>query len=204
MTADRIGVFGGTFDPPHNGHVALMAWAIHELGLDRMIVIPAGDPWQKSSQVGVTPAPMRLELTRAMVSSVGWPEDRACQVEVSDIEVRRTGPSYMIDTIDALEPEFDGELPLVVLGADAAAGLASWERAAELSQRCVIAWGARPGAPDPLLGPEWSQRRFDLPALHLDSTAIRGWAQEGRPLSGLVPEEVVSILNANRLYRVAR
>ena len=178
-----------------------MCWAAHELELDRLIVVPAGDPWQKTAQVPVTSPDIRLRLAEAMVGSLVSPDsDLPCRIEVSDVEVRRSGPSYMVDTLI----ELDLGLPFLVLGADSAASLRSWHRCGEVASRCVIAWGARPGVEEPEFAADWTHCRFDLPALELDSTSIRRWARDGRPLSGLVPDEVVSILDAQGLYRVDR
>src|SRR5690606_36398985 len=135
----RIGVFGGTFDPPHVGHLVTAMDVRHALGLDVVLMVVANEPWQKAGSRDITPAAVRLEIVRAAVSAEPG-------IEVSDIEVRRGGPSYTIDTIEALRAdEPDAEL-VIVVGSDAAAGLLTWERADELATTCRFVVLERPGA----------------------------------------------------------
>ncbi len=191
----RLGLLGGTFDPPHIGHLVAAVHSRSQLGLDHVVVVPAGDPWQKSAAREVTPAEVRLEMVRA-----------ACQglagVEVSDVEVRRQGPSYTIDTVEELTGP--GERAVLLLGADAAAGVPTWHRAEELAALVDVAWFDRPGSPYPDLGPEWRTCHLDLPHLDVASTRLREWESTGRPIDVLVPDAVVSIVRRRGLYRGPR
>ena len=126
----RIGLFGGTFDPPHTGHLAGAVAARSALGLDRVIFVVANEPWQKSNQRSVTKAHHRLAMVRLLVEGVDG-------IEVSDLEISRGGPSYTIDTVKELR-DGDHEVILVV-GADAAAGLDSWDRSDELRELVEVA-----------------------------------------------------------------
>lgn len=121
METRRLGVFGGTFDPPHLGHVRAVAAARDQLALDRLIVTVANDPWRKPESPTASPA-LRLDMARAAFSGM----DR---VEVSDLEIVRGGPTYTVDTVEALLASDPKTSIVVILGADAAAGLREWHRA---------------------------------------------------------------------------
>jgi len=192
---ERIGLYGGTFDPPHHGHVAVAVEAAWRLHLDSVLVVVAGDPWQKSSTAQVSPAPDRLALAAAAVEGVEG-------VEVSDIEVSRGGPSYTIDTVEALARR-DREL-VVVLGADAAATLPTWHRAADLAAAVEVAVTPRPGFEVPDLGPQWRLRRFDAPFFDISSTDIRARVRGDRPVVHLVPAAVRAEIMRRGLYRSRR
>ena len=112
----RIGVFGGTFDPPHIGHLAVAVEVRHALALDRVLMVVANDPWQKRGARVLTPAADRLEMVRAAAQDLDG-------VEADDREIRRGGPSYTVDTVEELLGEQPGAELFVVVGADAAAGL---------------------------------------------------------------------------------
>src|SRR5438270_11610742 len=116
----RLGVFGGTFDPVHNGHLAAAVNARRALGLDRVVVVPARDPWQKQDRE-LAPAEARLAMLEAAMAGVAG-------VEASSMELDRPGPTYTADTLEELHRrEPDADLFLIV-GADAAADLATWDR----------------------------------------------------------------------------
>ncbi len=192
MERGRVGVFGGTFDPPHVGHLVVATQARAQLGLDHLLFVPAGRPWQKTGQRAVTPAGLRLEMLQA-----------ACQglsgVVVSDMEVWRPGPTYTIDTVLELgAPEVEVTL---VLGADAAAGLPTWHRAEDLAPLVKVAWFDRLGWREPSLGDEWDLTRLDVPIVDVSSTMMRAWRAEGRPIDVLVPAGAVSIVERHGLYR---
>jgi nicotinate-nucleotide adenylyltransferase len=188
----RIGVLGGTFDPPHIGHLVTAIDVRHLLSLDVVLLVVANEPWQKVGVRDVSPAAERLELVRAAVEGVDG-------VEASDLELRRGGPSYTIDTLDELRrDEPDAEL-FLVLGSDAAAGLATWERADELSEACRIVVVDRPGATTEL--PQGFRcEQVEVPRLDVSSTDLRARVADGRPLRFLVPDGVISLLRDGRLY----
>jgi nicotinate-nucleotide adenylyltransferase len=192
----RVGIFGGTFDPPHVGHVVAAACARHQLGLDEVWVLPAGDPWQKTDDPDeeVSPAALRLEMARMAFEPVDG-------VVVRDLEVRRSGRTYAIDTVEALGPDVAVTL---ILGADTAAGLDSWHRSDELADLVEIAWFHRAGHQAPEPHGAWKLFSVDMPALEISSTAIRAAVAAGRPIDGLVPPAVVTVLRRERLYRWPR
>lgn len=193
-----LAIFGGTFDPPHVAHVVAAVQARAQLGLDVVTVVPAGDPWQKSEGQSVSPAALRLAMTRAAFRGVEG-------IVVSDVEVERSGPTFAIDTIDQLTQPDSREpgRPTLILGADAAAGLPGWHRADELADRVRIAWFPRPGEGEPGLGSNWSVTGIDMPLLEISATQIRSWVAQGRPVDGLVPAGVRWVIEAEGLYRVA-
>jgi nicotinate-nucleotide adenylyltransferase len=198
MTAPplRIGVFGGTFDPPHIGHLAVAAECRGRLRLDRMLLVVAGEPWQKVGERMISSARVRLDLTAAAVEPYTG-------LEVSDLEVRRSGPSYTADTLDELSDIHPGAELFVALGADAARGLPTWERVGEVIDRATLVVCARDGGfgelPDIV---EW--RRVTVPRIDLSSTEIRERVATGRSIEVLVPPAAVLSIGEHGLYRDRR
>ena len=189
----RIGVFGGTFDPPHIGHLAVAVAVRHELQLDRLLMVVANDPWQKRGSRILTPAAARLEMVRAAVADLDG-------VEADDREVRRGGPSYPVDTVRELLIEEPSAETFVVVGGDAAAGLTTWERADELAGLATIAVVHRPGFGVPA-GPDgFRWREVEVPALDVSSSDLRDRAAEGRPIDVLVTGPVATWIRDHRIY----
>lgn len=194
---ERIGLFGGTFDPPHVGHLAAAVNARHDLDLDVVLLVVANIPWQKVGERTISPAHARLELVRLAVGDVEG-------LEVCDLEIRRGGRSYTADTVDELLAEAPSSRDLfVIVGSDAAEGLPTWERVDEVRERAVIVVVDRPGgAWSP--PPGWGVERVVVPRLEISSTDLRARVAAGRPLDYLVPAAVVSGINRLGLYRDAR
>ena len=142
----KIGILGGTFDPPHVGHLRLATHFAKLFHLDALLLIPSGEPWQKGS--GITPAEMRLKLTEA----AGIDLARAflylkisTQVGIDRMEVDRAGPSYAIDTVKALRERFGPNASLIwLMGADSLVALPSWNSWEKLSQYVNFAVASRP------------------------------------------------------------
>jgi nicotinate-nucleotide adenylyltransferase len=188
----NVGIFGGTFDPPHNGHVAAALCAKRALGLERVLFVVANDPWQKSPERTISPADVRLELVARCVEHLDG-------LEVCDLEVARGGPSYTIDTVDELAAKEGIEDPWVIVGSDLAATLDTWERARELAERVRVAVLARPGSPLEL--PDgWRAVALESDDLDISSSQIRHLVATGQEISGLVPESVVHDIVAKGLY----
>ena len=188
----RIGVFGGTFDPPHIAHLVVMIDARDALDLDVVLMVVAGEPWQKVGGRQVTPPELRLEMAGLAIESVEG-------LELCDLEVRRPGPSYTIDTLRELHALHGPAELFLILGADAAGGLRTWESAEGLEDLCRIVVVDRPGT---LTGvPEgFTVERIDVPRLDLSSTELRGRAAAGRSLRFLVPDAVRSFVEGRELY----
>lgn len=119
-------------------------------------------------------------------------------LDVSDVEIRRGGPTYTIDTVDAFERP--GRELYLVLGSDAAAGVETWHRSAELAPRVRLAIAARSGA-DPVVPSGWQGEVFDFPTVDISSTEIRRRLSEGDPVDVWVPAPVISFATARGLYR---
>jgi nicotinate-nucleotide adenylyltransferase len=190
---ERLGLFGGTFDPPHVGHLVTAVNVRHELGLDRVLLVVAGRPWQKEGSRRITSGEDRLALVEAAVGPVEG-------IEASRVEIDRTGPSYTADTLAELARLHPGAELFTILGSDAAAGLLTWERVEEVVSRSRLVVVERPGAHDELpAGVDWI--RVEVPHLEVSSTDLRARVTDGRPLDYLVPEDVLIEIERRGLYR---
>lgn len=190
----RIGVFGGTFDPPHVGHLVTAVNVRYALDLDLLILMVANVPWQKAGSREITPAGDRLAMVAAAVADV----DR---LMAGDHEIRAGGPSFTADTLAALAAEHPGAELFTIVGDDAAAGIHTWERAAEVVERSQMVVVDRPGEHvrlDPSI--EWI--RVEVPRLEVSSTDLRARWADGRPLDYLVTDEVLRVVAERGLYGV--
>jgi nicotinate-nucleotide adenylyltransferase len=189
----RLGVFGGTFDPVHNGHLAAAVNARRALRLDMVLVVPARDPWQKQDRE-LAPADARMAMLEAAMAGVEG-------VEVSRLELDRPGPTYTADTVEELHRQHnDAELFLIV-GADAASDLATWDRPDLIRDLTTVVIVSRadidqPGAP----GPGWRVEHVRIPPLAISSTDLRRRAADGDPLDGLMPPAAIRCLRERGLY----
>ena len=189
----RIGVFGGTFDPPHIGHMVAAVDAQRELDLDVVLLVVANVPWQKVESRRISPAEDRLALVHAAVEDAPF-------LQVSDVEIRRGGSSYTADTLAELRrSEPDAEL-FVILGNDAAAGFATWERYEEVAEAATLVVVDRPGTPTPV-DPRFAWVRVDIPELEISSTELRERVAAGRSIRYLTPAGVASAIADRGLYR---
>ena len=190
----RIGLFGGTFDPPHNAHLALARAALDALGLDEVRWIPAGAPWQKARSI--TPAAEREAMVRAAIE--GEPRfvlDRS--------ELDREGPSYTLDTVRALAALHPRTEWFLIIGADQYAGLHTWRGWQDLLGLVTLAVANRPGS---LPGVDAAVQRVPhravpLPMLDISATDIRARVARGEPVDILVPPAVARYIDQHGLYR---
>ncbi len=189
----RIGLFGGTFDPPHVGHLVTAVNVRHALALDVVLLMVANVPWQKAGTRPITPAPARLAMVEAAVGDVEG-------LEAGRLEIDHGGPSYTADTLAALARSFpDAEL-FTIVGDDAAAKFESWERYLEVAALCALVVVDRPGEPVELSSAfEWE--RVEVPRLEVSSTDLRDRCRDGRPLDYLVTESVLNVIRDLGLYR---
>jgi nicotinate-nucleotide adenylyltransferase len=191
---ERIGVFGGTFDPPHVGHLVTAVNVRYALELDRVLLVVANVPWQKEGQRDVSAAEDRYDLVRAAVKSVQG-------LEASRIELDRGGPSYTADTLAELHRQRRGAQLYMILGEDAAAGIETWERYDEVLERSTPVVVERPGWHAPLPeGIDWV--RVEVPHLEVSSTDLRARVTDGRPLDYLLPRAVINCIVERGLYGV--
>jgi nicotinate-nucleotide adenylyltransferase len=191
---ERLGIFGGTFDPPHVGHLVSAVNVRYELRLDRVLLVVNDVPWQKAGTRPITAAVDRLAMVEAAVAVVDG-------LEASRIEIDAGGPSYTADTLATLRAEDPERELFVVLGTDAAAGLSSWERAEEVRDLATVVVVERPGAPPAAPLPGWRWARVEVPSLEVSSTDLRARVTDGRPLDYLVTHEVVDWIDGHGLYR---
>lgn len=191
----RIGLFGGTFDPPHVGHLVTAINVRHALELDIVILMVANDPWQKLGTRHISPASDRLALVQAAVAGVDG-------LVAGDAEINRGGPSFTADTLLELAAKYPTAELFTILGDDAASGLASWSRIDEvvsLSQLVVV---DRPGAP--VTPPaQYTWLRVESPRLEVSSTDLRSRFSDGRPLDYLITKPVLEQIHARNMYGAA-
>jgi nicotinate-nucleotide adenylyltransferase len=190
---ERIGLFGGTFDPPHVGHLAAAVNVRHDLELDRVLLVVNHVPWQKVGTRPISRAEDRLAMVGVAVAGVEG-------LEASALEVEAGGLSYTADTLATLLAEDPTRDLYVILGADAAVGLPTWERADEVRELATIVALERPGSPPAEPLPGWRWQRVQVPSLEVSSTELRARAEIGRPLDFLVPAPVVECIRARGLY----
>ncbi len=198
MTAPgpRIGLFGGTFDPIHTGHVELADAVRTALEFDRMLVVVANDPWQKHDRP-VSPAEDRFALVVAALA------DRP-GLEASRLEIDRGGPSYTVDTVRAVltaQPDAD---VFVVVGADVVGTLDTWHGDEELRDLVTLAVVDRPGVPHGEPPPGWRAVRVAVTPVDVSSTGLRTALESGAPVDGLVPEAVIRCIAQRGLYAGGR
>jgi nicotinate-nucleotide adenylyltransferase len=190
----RIGVMGGTFDPPHNGHFAVATEVASAKQLDRVIFMPASKPWQKSDY---SDAEDRLAMT-----ALGAAHDP--RFSVSRIELDRAGPTYTVDTMAGLSGSFPGAALFLIVGADAALNLGTWHRIDELPSYTTIIAVPRPGFD---IGSLEGARRtipvevVEVTPVDVSSTEIRAAVRAGRSIEGFVPPEVAAYIEDHGLYR---
>jgi nicotinate-nucleotide adenylyltransferase len=201
MTRGRIALLGGTFDPPHIGHLVLGECVRWQFECDRVLFVPAGDPYRKTGTDTaenrraavaaprvVTPGTLRLEMVRLAIADNP-------RFAADGREVARAGPTYTIDTLRELRAEGCEDLVLV-LGSDTLADLPNWREPEEIRRlaRVVVA-EKEPGADT---GPF---DRVEMPLLRISSTGIRARVAAGKPVRYLVPEAVRQFIERKGLYR---
>ena len=194
MKPERIGIFGGSFDPVHNAHVALARTALDALTLHELLWIPAGQPWQKSRHL--TPAVDREAMVRLAIE--GEP-----RFALSRIELERSGPSYTVDTVRDLQAARPGADWFLVIGQDQYAGFHTWHGWQELLGLVTLAIADRPDArhavdPQVLAVPHAA---VALPMMDVSSTDIRSRVEHGQGINDLVPAPVARYIARHRLYQ---
>jgi nicotinate-nucleotide adenylyltransferase len=192
--SERLGIFGGTFDPPHVGHLVTAVNVRHELALDRVLLVVNDQPWQKLGTRDISAADDRFAMVEAAVGSVDG-------LEASRLEIDRGGLSFTADTLNQLRADDPGRELFVVLGSDAAGGLPSWERADEVRRLATIVVVERPGAREAEPPPGWSWLRVEVPRLEVSSTDLRARVADGRPLDYLLTPAVIAAVHQRGLYR---
>lgn len=192
----RIALLGGSFDPPHDAHIAIARLALDKLGVDRVLLVVAGDPYQKHAQAS---AEERYEMTLLAAEGVEG-------VEVSRIEIERPGPSYTIDTVEELLAEDPALEIWLVLGSDAFSGITTWHRWRDLLGKVKVCVVPRPEdsidealSAAAALGADVSVIELPEP-LPYSSTEIRRAVAFGKAPEGVSPE-VAEYIEEHGLYR---
>ncbi len=199
----RIGLFGGTFDPPHLGHLVLAEWARVRLGLDRVVFMPAGSPPHKRGRRLSAPA-HRVAMTRLAVAG-------NAAFEVSELEAGRRGPSFTVDTLRELRGRFPGTRLYLLMGADSLAEFSGWHEPEAIARLATLVMaarapaGRRAGAGRAHAASRALRRgrvlRLDNPVVAVSSSALRARARAGRSLRYLTPDSVADYVARHGLYR---
>lgn len=197
----RLGILGGTFDPPHIAHLVLAEEARWRLSLERVLFIPAGDPWRKEGR-GITPAADRLEMTRLATA------DNPA-FEVSALEVGRPGPSFTAETLAALHAERPEDELFFIVGEDALRDLPNWHNPAEIIRLAWLAvaprggWSEAQAADLERVAPGIKNRVVPvlMPAIDVSATDIRRRVAAGDSIHYLVPAAVEAYILERALYR---
>ncbi|HVX20361.1 MAG TPA: nicotinate-nucleotide adenylyltransferase [Acidimicrobiales bacterium] len=202
LRPERIGLLGGTFDPPHAGHLAAAVACRDALTLDRLLLVVANHPWQKAPQRRISPAEDRLAMVQAAVRGIPG-------LEVSRMEIDRGGPSYTVDTVDALRAEAAAagrpapEVFLIV-GADLVGSLPTWERVDRLRQLVTLVVVSRPRSPAPPDPAGWQVVHLDGGGVDVSSSEIRALLAGGGAVDGLLPDAVIRCIRRRNMYAVGR
>lgn len=198
----RIGLMGGTFDPIHHGHLVAAEVARFEFGLEKVIFIPAGIPPHKTRK-DISLFAHRLEMTSRAVASNPF-------FTVSDLEIKREGSSYTIDTVQEMCRLFPGNEFYFITGADAVLEILTWRNVIGLLELCCFIAATRPGFKLESLNNSLNHlnhqqlskiKMLEVPALAISSTDIRKRVQDGRPIKYLLPEKVEEYIYLKRLYK---
>ena len=200
--AQRIGVFGGAFDPPHNAHIALAGVALAQFGLDLLYVVPTGQAWHKAQALS---APVhRLAMTRLAFKDMP-------QVVVDDREIQREGPTFTIDTLQALHAENPQAQLYLFIGADQFAAFRQWHRWQDILEIAIICIADRAQSAltqtqfDAYAGGNYRFFKLELPLMPVSATQIRQLMASGEAtaeaIAHLVPEPVARYISLNQLYR---
>ena len=196
----RLGVLGGTFDPVHLGHLVLAEQARQELSLDRVLFVPAGNPWRRAGQA-IASAEDRLEMLRLAVE--GLPE-----YGISTIEVARSGPSYTGETLEELSREYRGAHLFLILGQDALADLPNWHEPGRIIELAMLAVARRGGfglakeksLEAKVVGISRRVRWLDMPTIAIAASDIRERVRSGHSVRFLVPAAVEEYIRRHSLY----
>ena len=196
----RLGILGGTFDPVHRGHLALARAAGDEVGLEKVMFVPAGQPWRKAGRMIAS-----LEDRLAMLQLVLEGEEA---FEIGTLEIGPAGPSYTVDTLEALRVDQPDDELFFILGQDALGDLPNWHRPERILELAKLAVARRADVSREAL--EGAGRRLpgllervvwlEMPLVEVSATEIRERARRGQPLVGMVPAAVADYIQQHRLY----
>lgn len=200
MANERLGIFGGTFDPIHHGHLIAATELRHALGLDRVLLVPNATPPHKPGVV-VSDAADRVAMLELAIEGVPW-------LGIDTVELDRAGPSYTVDTLRLLQRRFSPATLVFLVGEDSLRDLPTWRNPSEIVTRAELGVASRPGVESRLEDvfcaiPEarGRVRLVEIPDVAIASRDLRGRVAEGRPISFQVPTQVERYIAARSLYR---
>ena len=201
MTAGRIGILGGTFDPIHLGHLFIAEEAMQDASLERVIVVPAREPPHKTNGP-VASAAQRLDMARLAIADNP-------NLEVSTMEIEREGPSYTVDTLRAMQCLYPDSELFFIVGSDALADLRGWKEPSAILEQArilAVARGGRDGTTpasveEIVLQARGRVRLIDGPRIDISATELRDRIARGRSIRYLVPEAVIAYIAREGLYR---
>mgnify|MGYP000511729919 CR=1 FL=1 len=179
----RIGLYGGTFDPIHNGHLHVIHELISRKVVDKVLVLPAGEP-RLREHAPIASGPQRRTMCQLAVNEL--PADIKKHIEVNPIEVLREGPSYTIDTVEAVAQAFEGDTIVLIVGTDAYEKIDQWHRAEELKKMVEFVVIDRPEFP--------GEHNTSVDAIAVSATDIRAHKSDA------VPAAVAAFIKENNLY----
>ena len=198
----KVGIIGGTFDPIHLAHLIIAEEARSKLELDKVIFIPAGEPWMKSGK-NITRVKNRVEMVNLAIESNPW-------FEISTIETEQPGPAYTVDTLEQLWKELGYETQMFLLmGWDSLMDMPRWKAPYRISKMAKLVAFPRQGTKRPDIAdleksmPEITERLTILeePYMGISSTDIRTRVAEGKSIRYLIPDAVAAYINENKLYK---
>ncbi len=194
-TPTKVGLFGGTFDPPHLGHLCAAQAAASQVGLEEVFFVVANDPWQKSDQRVVTPAGVRMKMVEHLVAGQAG-------FKVDDREIRRGGPSYTADTLEEIHSERpDVDLYLIV-GQDSAATMsATWHRPNVIFDLATVVVVTRPQAALPKSVLPSDSIYVEMNPVDVSSSQIRNLASRGESFAHLTSDSVAQFIVTHDVYR---
>ena len=197
----RVGVFGGTFDPIHNAHLAIATEAKKRLQLDEVLFIPAGQPWMKSDRI-IAPAEDRLAMVQLAIQ-------RRNYYKVCSLELENEGPSYTVETLRTLRQQMGRHTEFfLIIGCDSLTQFYRWKEPIEILKLATLVAAPRPGSPRPDMKEIEKQVPFisgrtvllDKPEIDLSSTDIRERIARGESINDVVPAAVVDYIKEHHLY----
>lgn len=181
----RLGLFGGTFDPIHNGHIHLILALLERNLVDEIVVIPTGNPWMKNQPPSASAKDRHAMVEIALAE---LPSEMQSRISISDSEILRQGPTYTIDTVNEVKASHPDKKLFLILGDEAFATIDKWHRSSELMALIEPLVIAREG------------EGLDIAALDLSSTQIREELLSHQDVSGEIPANVLTYIKERNLY----
>ena len=183
----RIGLLGGTFDPVHNGHIAIAEFALNKLNLNKLLITPAGNPWQKEK---ISSFKDRFEMTKLAFTEYK-------NIEISDLESDEIKPTFTYETLEKIKLQYENSEIILLIGSDAISKFDSWEKPNIVKSLARIYVIPREG--DFVI--DWRFDRLDMPKISISSTFIREKVKNSESIKNLVPVKVAEYIEAHNLYK---